>query len=575
MLASDSLFASLLNRRNHLDLAFCKFPGNDNLRRIRSGSRKPDTAIDAVLDLVSKNWPNPTTIEDLEKLAAARKSILKTVKELEDSHLIRKVGFSYLPSDSVLANRRKIRRCEKCGTIHEVNGYYHSGFSALFFLYCNRDVTVLTIDEHDPEIWRILEENQAGVLTDTCERLVEGQIVKCPCGGEFNFQNPLRCPACGNLLEGPMSERVNFTVLGDMISSSKANVWSKWHSDLQDRWNVDSERRKLEAALKLIHDGRSEEIVSVVGMVDHRMDMRGIKLDSSMTAGLDNAVAPNPMSPWIRRRFVCVEKAGFDGAAFDYSEFREVLFKDCRFADTSFRNSKFIATRNQTNVFENVDFENSLFTDEAWDTHSLGCSAKGNVTTYRDCNFSGSTMYMGSAIHPSFENCIIENVHMGFVDFLGVSFVDCRVSGLVSYVDFKSLDPLPDGIEKRDYGAHCSNLADLDLSHCELDDISFSTAFHVGGIKFPTASECIFIWHPLKTLTQMHDELGKEFSGDDFEKHQNFIEMEIGKEKRRQGSDGLLRVLNWRKVSSQGAKYRGKDFPKLLRHIESVSKDFK
>lgn len=548
---------------------------NEDLRRLRSGSRKSDTAIDAVLDLVSKNWPNPTAIEDLEKLASARKSILKILKELEDSHLVKKVGLGYLPSDSVLADRRKIRRCEKCGTIHEVKGYYHSGFSALFFLYCNRDVTVLTIDEHDPQIWRILEENQADVLTDTCEKVVEGHIVKCPNGGEFNFKNPLKCPVCGNVLEGPMSERVNFTVLGDVISSNKTNIWRKWYSSLQDRWNTDSERRRLEAALKLIRDGRSEEIVTVVAKVDNRMDLRGIKLDSSMTDRLDNVVAPNPMSPWIKRRYVCVEKAGFNGAAFDYSEFREVLFKDCRFKDVSFRSSRFVATRNQTNVFENVDFEDSLFTDEAWDTHSLGCSTEDKVTAYRDCSFSGSTMYMCSAIHPSFEDCTIENVYMGFVSFLGVRLVDCKVSGLMSYVDFESLDPLPDGIEKRDYGAHPNGLMDLDLSHCELDDISFSTAFDVSGIKFPPASECVFIWHPLKTLTRMHEELRKDFSGEDLVKHQDFIEMETGKEKRRQGSNGLLRVLNWKKVTSHGAKYRGAEFPKLLRYIESESKQFR
>jgi len=545
------------------------------LRRLRSGSRKPDAAIDVVLDLVSKNWPNPTTIQDLEKLASGRKSIFKVVKELEDSHLVKRIGLGYLPSDSVLADRRKVRRCEKCGTIHEVKGYFHSGFSALFFLYCNRDVTVLTIDEHDPQIWRILEENDAEVLTDSCEKVVEGQVVRCPHGGEFNFQNPLKCPVCGNVLEGPMSEGVYFAVLGDTISSSKTNIWSKWYSSLQERWEVDTEKRRLETALRLIRDGRSGDVVSIVAKIDNRLDLRGIKLDSSMTDRLDNAAAFNPMIPWVKRRYVCVEKAGFKGAAFDYSEFREVLFRDCRFTDVSFRNSRFIATRNQTNVFENVDFENSLFTDEAWDTHSLGCSTRDKVTAYRNCNFSESTMYMGSAIHPSFENCTIKNIYMGFVSFLGVSLVGCRVSGLMSYVDFESLDPLPDGIEKRDYGAHRNSLVDLDLSHCELDDISFSTAFDVSGIKFPPASECIFIWRPLKTLTRMHDELRKDFSGEDLENHQNFIEMEIGKEKRRQGSNGLLRVLNWRKVTSRGAKYRGKEFPKLLRYIESLSKEFK
>jgi hypothetical protein len=120
-------------------------------------------------------------------------------------------------------------RCKSCGSDVEGKGRYHTGFNDTGFLYCDRDSTVLTFSSFDPKYeavagavhpWVLTQEGRSDVL-----RAVEDRLVDCPCGGRFSFDNPLRCPICGDVFSRQMSKNIYFIVLARRLDGEKKNVW--------------------------------------------------------------------------------------------------------------------------------------------------------------------------------------------------------------------------------------------------------------------------------------------------------------------------------------------------------------
>jgi len=103
---------------------------------------------------------------------------------------------------SILA-RVKLR-CRSCGRSTEAihDHPYHAGFSDVCFLYCDRESSVVTFSVYDPTYESLSNGKVAwdGRLNTVERRRVEENLLPCPCGGRFSFENPLRCPHCGAAL---------------------------------------------------------------------------------------------------------------------------------------------------------------------------------------------------------------------------------------------------------------------------------------------------------------------------------------------------------------------------------------
>lgn len=117
--------------------------------------------------------------------------------------------------------------CEHCGTRVAVKARYHAGFSDLGFLYCDKDSKVVTFNAYDPEYHRAVGCNDCvpWQLTDEQQTRVEDALVPCPCGGNFLFKNPLRCPNCGKPLAKPIMKDIYFYVLDQIIDGEKVHIW--------------------------------------------------------------------------------------------------------------------------------------------------------------------------------------------------------------------------------------------------------------------------------------------------------------------------------------------------------------
>ncbi len=145
------------------------------------------------------------------------------------------IGFALI----ILAPRRaskenRFRRtkkgflCETCGS--EIAGrMIDSAGEELVFLYCDKDSTVLTFDYWDKKCrtttggqmpWPFPEKWDTSLL-----RSIERELIPCPCGGRFSFDNALRCPKCGGVLAEPMSATSDLIDLGHRLDSKRTKVW--------------------------------------------------------------------------------------------------------------------------------------------------------------------------------------------------------------------------------------------------------------------------------------------------------------------------------------------------------------
>lgn len=129
--------------------------------------------------------------------------------------------------DVQMKKKYKCKTCEQ-----QVEGErYHAGFSDIGFLYCNKDSTVIIFNAYDSTFeklvgdilpWTLVEENDRVKM-----ELIERNLINCPCGGKFYFDNSLICPICGGEFSEPMAKNIYVFVLDQEIDGEKQNVWKK------------------------------------------------------------------------------------------------------------------------------------------------------------------------------------------------------------------------------------------------------------------------------------------------------------------------------------------------------------
>jgi hypothetical protein len=103
---------------------------------------------------------------------------------------------------------------------------YHAGFSNEGYLYCSRDDTVLTWSSHNPHYTRIASKHP-WMLTPEEWGAVEAALKPCPCGGEFAFANPPRCPQCHRVRPDLALDRAHYVVVGRHLDGDVEAVWAK------------------------------------------------------------------------------------------------------------------------------------------------------------------------------------------------------------------------------------------------------------------------------------------------------------------------------------------------------------
>lgn len=121
-------------------------------------------------------------------------------------------------------------RCMMCNS--EVTGkIIDSAGEELVFLYCDKDPTVLTFDYWDKRCRSIADGQMQWPYPKKWDtnllRSIERELIPCPCGGRFSFDNALRCPKCGGVLAEPMSATKNLMNLGHRLDSRRMNVWKE------------------------------------------------------------------------------------------------------------------------------------------------------------------------------------------------------------------------------------------------------------------------------------------------------------------------------------------------------------
>ena len=56
--------------------------------------------------------------------------------------------------------------------------------------------------------------------------LVEGNLVRCKCGGKFCFDAPPRCPACKSSIAALLPDRMHYYILPDSLDGTKGDsIW--------------------------------------------------------------------------------------------------------------------------------------------------------------------------------------------------------------------------------------------------------------------------------------------------------------------------------------------------------------
>ncbi len=120
-------------------------------------------------------------------------------------------------------------KCSSCGRLTESkqDHPYHAGFSDVCFLYCDRDSAVVTFSVYDPTYESLSDGKVAwdGRLNEVERRRIEENLLSCPCGGRFSFENSLRCPFCGAVLADSILKTNYFYIIGDDVDGERQNVW--------------------------------------------------------------------------------------------------------------------------------------------------------------------------------------------------------------------------------------------------------------------------------------------------------------------------------------------------------------
>ncbi len=118
--------------------------------------------------------------------------------------------------------------CSSCHRVLEAkqDHPYHAAFSDQGFLYCDKDSTVLVFSSFDKMFEMLVGPGKhPWTLDNKKRRIVENALINCPCGGRFAFNNPLRCPECGNVISGTLLETVYYYVLGQLVDGEKERIW--------------------------------------------------------------------------------------------------------------------------------------------------------------------------------------------------------------------------------------------------------------------------------------------------------------------------------------------------------------
>lgn len=118
-------------------------------------------------------------------------------------------------------------QCKTCGAQVPVRDAYDASKGDEAFLYCDRDSTVLTWGIYESEYCRISGGGHFPYdLTQEARDEIERHLIECPCGGRFLFKNPLKCPVCGGVFSGPMSETSEDVFIMDRhIESRETKIW--------------------------------------------------------------------------------------------------------------------------------------------------------------------------------------------------------------------------------------------------------------------------------------------------------------------------------------------------------------
>jgi hypothetical protein len=102
--------------------------------------------------------------------------------------------------------------CPSCGTALEdrVKGPYHLGFGDIQVAYCRDCGVSLSFSLYDPNVLRIGGEDAAGSKgprrrAEGWARIMEA-LVRCACGGAFDFNADPRCPRCHASLRATVPE---------------------------------------------------------------------------------------------------------------------------------------------------------------------------------------------------------------------------------------------------------------------------------------------------------------------------------------------------------------------------------
>ena len=105
----------------------------------------------------------------------------------------------YIPGNEMRGINDGLITCNKCKKEYPVKaiGYFGMGYEQLVFFYCQKDPTLLVIDDTRWEYPSTIP------LTDKKKSVIEEKLPICNCGGRFRFGEPLKCPSCGEKLCQP------------------------------------------------------------------------------------------------------------------------------------------------------------------------------------------------------------------------------------------------------------------------------------------------------------------------------------------------------------------------------------
>lgn len=115
-------------------------------------------------------------------------------------------------------------RCTNCSKPTKVR-VFSAGFMDVIAFTCDRDSTVLTISNYDKKLGSLLGRYPNSAWTEGQFRIVEAQLMTCPCGGAFKHDVRPKCPNCGAILHLDRLGSSEFVVVGKWIDGETQNPW--------------------------------------------------------------------------------------------------------------------------------------------------------------------------------------------------------------------------------------------------------------------------------------------------------------------------------------------------------------